>query len=240
MSIDTRSEIDRLKSIAADSWYAKGVNADIIRYSAKIFSRYWSGTHCLELGPAEGMMTEMLAQAFPELTAVEGSDKFCEDLRRRFPSVKVVCSLFEDFQTDQLYDTVVLGHVLEHVDSPRAILEKVRSWVAPGGKVCAAVPNARSLHRQAGVIMGMIPTEHALNDTDMHHGHRRVYDPESLRADFNASGFKILMYGGYWIKPLSGAQIEQTWTQPLIDAFMELGERYPDIAADIYIIATPA
>src|SRR6185295_6964384 len=93
------------------------------------------------------------------------------------------------------------------------------------------------LHRQAAVLMGLLPTEHSLNETDLHHGHRRVYDPGSFRADFIAAGYGIRHLGGYWIKPLSNAQIEATWTPEMLAAFMRLGERYPDIAGEIYVIA---
>src|SRR2546425_140356 len=55
------SERRRLDAIAADSWYAKGVNATAVAYCARVFGRHWRGTRCLELGPAEGLMTEVLA-----------------------------------------------------------------------------------------------------------------------------------------------------------------------------------
>jgi len=231
------TERARLAAIAADSWYAKGANAATVRYSAEVFGRYWRGTRCLELGPAEGVMTETLAAAFSSLTLVDGAERFCADLRARFPAATVVCSIFEEFEPAHQFDTVVLGHVLEHVQDPRLILARVRGWLAPAGVVCAAVPNARSLHRQAAVLMGLLATEHSLNETDLHHGHRRVYDPDTLRADFVAAGLAIQHFGGYWIKPLSNAQIEASWTPEMLEAFMQLGERYPDIAGEIYVIA---
>lgn len=236
-SLDINEERRRLDDIAGDSWYAKGVNTASVRYSAVVLSRFWRGSRCLELGPAEGVMTELLAGAFSHLTLVEGAEAFCKDLRRRFPRAEVVHALFENFDTDQQFDTIVLGHVLEHVDSPELILRRIRKYLAPEGVICCAVPNARSLHRQAAVIMGLLPHEHAMNDTDRHHGHRRVYDPESLRAEFLSAGLKIRFFGGYWIKPLSNAQIDSSWTPEMINAFMQLGERYPDIAAEICVVA---
>jgi len=183
-------------------------------------------------------MTEMLAASFPELTVVDGSKQFCDSLHERFPSVNVIESLFERFEPQTRFDTIVLGHVLEHVESTSLLLRSVRSWLNPGGIVCSAVPNARSIHRQAAVMMGLLATEHSLNEMDRHHGHRRVYDPESYRADFLAAGLRVLIFGGYWLKPLSNAQIEQTWTPDMLEAFMQLGERYPDIAGEIYVIAS--
>jgi 2-polyprenyl-3-methyl-5-hydroxy-6-metoxy-1,4-benzoquinol methylase len=230
-------EADRLASIAADSWYARGANAATVLYSARVFERFWRGTRCLEMGPAEGLMTPILAGAFAELTVVEGAFAFVEDLRRRFPGVEVIHSLFEEYEPAGRFDTIVLGHVLEHVEDPRDILARAGSWLADGGRICAAVPNARSIHRQAAVTMGLLPDEHALNDTDRHHGHRRVFDPETLRDAVRGAGLRVHHLGGYWLKPVSNGQIEATWTAEMLEAFMALGERHPDIAAEIYVIA---
>lgn len=230
-------EADRLAGIAADSWYAKGANAATVLYSARVFERFWRGRRCLEMGPAEGLMTPTLVRAFPELTVVEGAEAFCDDLRRRFPTIEVVHALFEDYEPGAKFDTIVLGHVLEHVADPGAILARAGGWLADGGRICAAVPNARSIHRQAAVIMGLLPEEHALNETDRHNGHRRVFDPETLRDAVRNAGLRVHHLGGYWLKPVSNSQIEATWTDEMLEAFMQLGERHPDIAAECYVIA---
>jgi 2-polyprenyl-3-methyl-5-hydroxy-6-metoxy-1,4-benzoquinol methylase len=232
------SERQRLGTIASDSWYAEGANAAMIAYSSRVFRRYFRGNRCLEMGPAEGLMSGYLYEHFSELTLVEGADTFVRALRDRYPQAQVYCSLFEEFSAPEKFDTIILGHVLEHVDEPTTILARAKQWLADDGVILAAVPNARSLHRQAAVIMGLLKEEHELNDRDRHHGHRRVYDPESLRADFQRAGLKIDIFGGYWMKPLSIAQIEASWTPEMLEAFMVLGERYPDIAGEIYVVAT--
>jgi hypothetical protein len=86
--------------------------------------------------------------------------------------------------------------------------------------------------------MGLLKHEKELNDNDLYHGHRRVYDAESFRADFIAAGLKVEHFGGYWIKPLSNRQIEESWTEQMVDAFMLLGERYPEIAAEMVVVAS--
>jgi len=50
---------------------------------------------CLELGPAEGLMTASLAEVFPDLTIVEALN-LCAELSRRIQHANVVCSLFEE------------------------------------------------------------------------------------------------------------------------------------------------
>jgi 2-polyprenyl-3-methyl-5-hydroxy-6-metoxy-1,4-benzoquinol methylase len=202
-----------------------------------VFKRFIQDGSILELGPAEGFMTNHLAELGLPLTIVEGAGPFCEDLKRRFPQANVVHALFEEFTPEQKFNNIILGHVLEHVENPVDILSRCREWLTENGRILAAVPNARSLHRQAAVILGMLEFEEQLNESDLHHGHRRVYTPETFRRDFLASGLKIEFFGGYWLKPLSNGQIEKDWSPALLNAFMALGERYPDISGEIYIVA---
>jgi 2-polyprenyl-3-methyl-5-hydroxy-6-metoxy-1,4-benzoquinol methylase len=228
----------RLEAIAGDSWYADGLNAGSIRYRADLLAPRATGRTCLELGPAEGIFTQALADRFGDrLTLVDGSAAFCDALRQRFAEARVIHALFEELDPDDRFDTVVLGHVLEHVKDPVALLRRARGWLAPDGVLIATVPNARSLHRQAAVLMGLLPDEHALGETDRHHGHRRVYDPDTFRSDLEQAGLHSIEVGGYWIKPLPNAELEASWTEEQLGAFMRLGERYPDIAAELYAVA---
>lgn len=234
------NEAEHLNSCASRSTYALGANAVSIRYSFKIFERFIAGRSILELGPAEGLMTELLLATGKSVTCLEGSSIFASLLREKFKknNVEIIESLFEEFNPSIKYDNIVLGHVLEHVDDPIKILSLVKKWLSPSGRVFAAVPNAQSIHRQAAVAMGLLSSESALNDSDHRNGHRRVFNPENFRGIFLESKLCIQIYGGYWLKPVSSGQIESSWTNEMLDAFMVLGERYPDIAGEIYVIAS--
>jgi 2-polyprenyl-3-methyl-5-hydroxy-6-metoxy-1,4-benzoquinol methylase len=182
-------------------------------------------------------MTELLYPYFKDYTVVDGADIFVEQIIKRHPKINGVVSLFEDYKPDRKYDNIILGHVLEHVEKPREILMECYSWLKDDGVILAAVPNCDSIHRQAAVKMGLLDSVKQLNEMDQYHGHRRVYDRIEFRDDFCGAGFKIIKEGGYWLKPLSNKQMEDAWTDEMISAFMELGEKYPDIAAEMYIVA---
>src|SRR5580692_3558966 len=153
----SQAEKIRLESISNVSLYCAGVNSASIKYSFKIAQRHMVGETILELGPAEGVMTELLAATGKRLTLVEGSSLFCDSLRRRFPDANTINALFEEFQSNELFDNIILGHVLEHVEDEVDILARAKRWLKPGtGRLFAAVPNSRSLHRQAAVIMGIL------------------------------------------------------------------------------------
>lgn len=233
------SEKERVVTHAATAHYSEGVMEKATAYCGEIFRRFMKPQgSVLELGPAEGVMTDILYSYFSDYTVVDGADFFVESIVNKYPQIKGYVSLFEDYEPFRLYDNIVLGHVLEHVEDPVRILKMVSSWLAKDGRIVAAVPNSNSIHRQAAVVMGMLEDEKQLNDTDRKNGHRRVYDMDTLKADFLKAGLQIVSNGGYWLKPLSNGQINSSWDGKMVDAFLKMGEKYPEIAGEIYIIAT--
>lgn len=232
------SEKIRLEKIAQVSKYAFGVNSLSVEYSTKIFKENMIKGSVLEMGPAEGVMTDRLYPLWKEdYTVVDGAAVFVENIVSRYPEIVGHVSLFEKFLPERKFDNIILGHVLEHVESPVKILKNCKEWLNPHGRIVAAVPNSNSLHRQAAVIMGMLKNTNELNEADIYHGHRRVYCLNELENDFEEAGLHIIKSGGYWLKPLSNSQLEEQWSDELMNAYMELGEKYPDIAAEIYVVA---
>lgn len=218
-------ELHRLEQLAGENWYSSfGPTAQLIRHATGIFRRHFRKGSCLELGSAEGLMTDLLVGEFADLTVVEASSSFCDQLRSRYPSITVCNALIETFAPSRTYENIVMNNVLEHVEDPQVVLKAVRSWLAPGGAACIAVPNVFSLHRQIGVIMGLLAEEHQLNDTDRRNGHRRVYDTGSFRHEFEAAGLHIEASGGYWLKMISDRQMQDGgWSEELLDACLVLG-----------------
>ena len=52
---------------------------------------------------------------------------------------------FEEYETDERFDIVLMLNLIEHVADPAAMLEKARGLLAPGGIVWLQTPNFRSL-----------------------------------------------------------------------------------------------
>lgn len=231
-------EFKKLQDIGKIANYNYGINGIMIKYTAEIFKKHIPSynSSILELGPAEGTMTDILADIYNDYTIVEAVSEFCEVIKKNHKHIEVNNCLFENFNTSRKYDVIVLGHVLEHVENPIELLKKVKTWVKPNGLILAAVPNSNSIHRQAAVLMGLLKEQNELGETDKLIGHRRVYNIEQLKSDFDKSKLSIYKYGGYFLKPLTNKQIEEQFSFEMIDAFMQLGENYPEIAAEIYVI----
>jgi 2-polyprenyl-3-methyl-5-hydroxy-6-metoxy-1,4-benzoquinol methylase len=216
--------------------YFEGVCAAAAEYSLGIVKRHLEGKRILEVGPADGYMTRGLAKSF-DVTLVEPSETLCQKLRQSFPQAHVVPTLVEDFNPIERFDSILLCHVLDHVRIPEQVVRLARNWLSPGGKIIAIVPNSESLHRQAAVLMGLLPAVNAFSERDQAQGKRRIFNRDEFRRLFESAGLEIEVFGGYWLKPVSNRQIEHQWTQEMIDAFFAVGERYPEIAAEMYLIA---
>ena len=229
---------NNLDNIANNSLYTTMTGKATMLKSFEIFMRsaILHG-NILELGPAEGLTTDQLSNHFNDITVVDGSQIYCNSIRERFPHIDVINDVFENFKTHKKFDNIILGHVLEHVDDPVLILKRVKELIKPEGVIWSAVPNSRSLHRQAAVIMGLLDRESSMSELDFHHGHKRVFSPESFRDIFYQANLKIAFFGGYWLKPISNSQIEESWSEEMLECAMSLGERYPDIAGEIYIVS---
>ncbi len=80
-------------------------------------------------------------------------------------------------------DVVTLWHVLEHLDEPGAAIDRIGSWLRPGGGLVVAVPNLSSLQAR----LGRERWYHL--DVPRHRVH---YTPTGLGALLAARGFTVL------------------------------------------------
>lgn len=198
---------------------------------------FLKGEIALELGPASGYMTKLLVEEFKTLHLLEGSDSLLNEIPN-YLNVTKYHSLFEDFETTQKYDSIIMSHVLEHIETPNLVLKKIYNWLADDGIFLVSVPNAKSIHRLVAVEMGMLTNEYELNSRDHELGHYRVYDMNTLSADMIEAGFKIIQKGGVFFKPVSNGQIENTWTPEMIEGFYKIGKYFQENCSDLFMICS--
>ncbi len=67
-----------------------------------------------------------------------------------------------------------------------------------------------------------------------------MYTPTTLRQEIERAGLVVLDTGGVFFKVLSNAQIEEAFSPEIQKGFLELGNDLPEIAAEIYVVASLA
>jgi len=234
------SKKEEIRVSDLSQWYLQeqlDFDKRLIRFRYETIKPRFVGAKCLELGPAEGQMTRFLVNDFDEVTVVEGSQRLLDEIPD-FSNLTKVHSLFEDYEPTSLFDTVILEHILEHVDDPIALLQLASRFLAPNGRLFVGVPNANSIHRLVAVKMGLLTHQTQLNSRDMALGHRRVYSRETLHRDIMDSGLHIIETGGVFFKPVSNSQIQESWSEEMIQGFFLLGFDFPEVAAELYAICS--
>ncbi|MDR7271876.1 SAM-dependent methyltransferase [Pelomonas saccharophila] len=190
----------------------------------------------LELGLGHGFSTDNFSRLFDRHLVLEGSGAVIENFQRRFPACRaeVVETYFENFDTDERFDVIVMGFILEHVDDPRLIIERYKHLLAPGGRMFIAVPNAAVMNRRLGHLAGLLPDMEALSENDLLLGHKRYYTVETLSADVEQVGCQVDRLEGIYLKPLTTRQMVSLNLSPdLIQSLCRLGVDYPELSCGI-------
>lgn len=195
----------------------------------------------LELGFMDGQWTDQFLQRECTVDVVEGArrmadfarDKYADNLR-----VRVHHSLFEAFEPDRKFDTILMGGMLKHLDDPGLLLRRSAAWLNDGGVLIATTPNPRSLHRRVGTYMGLLETPEQLTETDRAVANLRHYDRYSFRALLEANGYAVTDMGTAMIRLVSGDKMAD-WDDRLLDALDKVADELQDYGWYIYAIGTP-
>lgn len=190
----------------------------------------------LELGLGHGYATPRLHQRFERHVVIEGSRTVIDLFKSssELNNIEVVESFFEDYESDSMFDVILMGFVLEHVDDPLRILSRYKNFLVPGGRVYIAVPNAKSLNRRLGLELGKIRDIYELNDNDLALGHKRQFCLASLRKLAKDAGYSIALEEGIYLKPLPlGYMQDMPEFEDNIRAMLAVGVDFPDLCVGI-------
>lgn len=240
---DSRDYNQEIKD-AADHQYAYNFDLDVMHpYMIESFKPFFKEGSLLELGSYKGDFTNRLLERFNDITCVEASDSAIADAKNKLgEKVDFVCSTFESVQLPRRYNNIILTHVLEHLDDPVAVLKRINcEWLADGGRLFVACPNANAPSRQIAVHMGLISHNSAVTPAERAHGHQCTYSLDTLERDAVAAQLKILHRSGIFFKAMANFQWDRLLTTDIIsknylDGCYKLGQKYPDLCSSIFLV----
>ncbi len=198
---------------------------------------------CLEVGSHDGSMTAQLLGYFKEIEVIEPVIDFHEKLREEFGTrILVHSGVTSDFEFIGKFKSIFLVHVLEHMDDPVRELNRLGSWLSPGGSLFVLVPNADALSRQIAMKMGLMKDVQDVLPGEKMQGHVRTYNKEMLLNHVESAGLVVSHAGGILRKPLANFQLDSAIQNGIItleylEALNELSKSYSADSSSIYIVA---
>ncbi len=202
------------------------------------------GNSLLDVGCGIGYFTPMFLEKFDKVVGLDSNENYLRVARKASKKVRYVAGRGETFNLDEKFDTISMNMLLEHVDDPIALLKNCKKHLAKGGRILVQVPNANSIARRLGVLMGIIDSiDHISSKERDYFGHQRVYTLNTLVADCKKAGLRVVKKGGFLFKPLPNEMLgkfckEQgkTWTLKFMNALIKFGEDKPKDCANLYVV----
>jgi 2-polyprenyl-3-methyl-5-hydroxy-6-metoxy-1,4-benzoquinol methylase len=161
----------------------------------------------LDIGTGIGQFLYQAKPFYTSVTGTEVSESAILIAREKY-NLDVIHGKIEDVEFgDEKFDNITLFHVLEHVPSPRAVIERCRDLLTPAGILVVAVPNdilSAKFKRNgiAGVVKGITARESEIIrnlslprvtlDGSMEEIHLSHFTPGVLQRFLEASGFFVL------------------------------------------------
>lgn len=205
-------------------------------YPTRITSRFGHCHKLLELGIGHGFTAAIFNAATDHHVVVEGSSIVIEQFKNNNPdlNINLQYGYFETFKTDEKFDVIIMGFVLEHVDDPAYILEYYKQFMTPDCRIFIAVPNAKSMNRRLGLELGIIDDIYSLNANDHAMGHKRQYCRETLTQEVIALGYRVVYEEGIYLKPLP-LNILKTLPdfKENLQAMLAVGVEFPDLCVGL-------
>lgn len=222
---------------------ATAIENDLILnwYPKRMVERFEHCDSLLELGIGHGFTASTFNAACKNHVLIEGSQVVIDQFREGYPDIQanLVFGYFEDFDTEEKFDVIIMGFILEHVEDPGLILRRYRKFLKPGGKLFVAVPNAKSMNRRLGVELGLIDDIYSLNANDHALGHRRQYCLDTLKSELVESGYRVNYEEGIYLKPLPLGVLKTVPDfEANLQAMLRVGIEFPALCVGILIEAS--
>lgn len=227
---------DHVAAYRGDNLYDFDNEILLTWYPQRVLHYTGAAHSLLELGLGHGYTTDIFSRRFGRHVVLEGSPAVIGNFRDKHPGcgAQIVETYFENFSTDERFDVIVMGFILEHVDDPLLILRRYRDFLAPGGRMFVAVPNAEVLNRKLGHLAGLLDDMTELSENDHLLGHKRFYTVASLSADVAQAGCGVDRLEGIYLKPFTTRQIVSLQLErKVIDALCTVGIDYPELSCGI-------
>ena len=207
-------------------------------FAFNIFKDYIKDKTVLEIGSADGVMTEKIVNIAKILDVVEPSKIYCNIIK----NIKGVNFIFNDFleniQFESTYEVVLIASLLHFFEHPENFLLEIKKIINHESIVLATVPNVTSLHRQMGVEMGLLNSVYDETERNKKFQQFGRFNLNSFKELFEDCGYEVLESYGYMLKPFSSdIMFKLDLSEEQLNALFNLGKKYQGISSQLFVRA---
>jgi len=156
------------------------------------------------------------------------------------PTINYIKKDIMEFETKEKYDLVISSAFIEHFSNEKGkkILRKINDLLKDDGFAFLTCPNAWSINRLLGEIMGICKSLE-LSEGDKMVGHKFVYNIPRLE-EIVKENLIFVESGSYFLKPLPASDMNNLFDINAFKSFASINSKsHPllkDYLAEIYII----
>jgi SAM-dependent methyltransferase len=111
----------------------------------------------------------------------------------------VRCENAETMDLGEVFDTIIAGEIIEHLDNPGHFLRNMKKHLTPQGTLAISTPNPFYINQSWKILRKSKPA--------VHNEHTCWFDPQILCQLLEMTGLRAV--ATYWIQPKK--EILKTW-----------------------------
>jgi len=143
------------------------------KVKVKLILKLVEGRKVLDVGCGSGLLSKTLLTKGYRVTVIDNDSKAIEIAKKK--GINGFVADINTWQTQEKFDCIILGDVLEHIEDDKSALKKVHEMLEPNGCILVNVPAYQTLF--------------SVHDAAL--GHKRRYSNVELESKLQKSGFTI-------------------------------------------------
>ena len=155
----------------------RAANVAVERYK-RLDAHLAGKKNVLEIGSGGGEFSYLLTKKGFDVSAIEPNEGYGNYSKEQYDlNVQIGFAQNLEFAAET-FDFITMSHVLEHVDNPTTMLEKLRTWLKPNGILALEVPNVEAVCQSP--------------KSTFHTAHLFNFNPETLALLAEKTGFSVV------------------------------------------------
>lgn len=150
-----------------------------------ILKHIGTGNTVLDVGCCLGHISDMIAKLGNKVVGIDITPELIEEAKKNFSNVKFMCvdaMALQNYFSENDFDYVVAGEVIEHVLDPTFFLKEILKILKKDGKLILTTQNSNGIQFRIRMLLGRFRWDPT---------HFRLYSKSEIINEVRSAGFII-------------------------------------------------